>query len=106
MPEEEPKSIVPDVSAYQDDHHAVIATPVDHAAGAAPPPVVSSGSRADDDDGDDGMLRMSFLEHLDELRSRLLKCLAGLGIAFVIALIVAPQMWILVQQPAETALRE
>lgn len=110
-------SIVPDVSAYQEDHHAVIETPADHSAGVhlpavvsggAPPPSGSSGSSsANDDDGDDdGMLRMSFLEHLEELRSRLLKCLAGLGVAFMAALIFAPQMWTLVAQPAETALRE
>jgi len=115
MPEEIKPSIVPDVDAYHDDHHAVIATPVDHSSGVnlpavvsgnAPPPSGTSGSRADDDDDDDGMLRMSFLEHLEELRSRLLKCLAGLGVAFMLALFFAPQMWILVQQPATTALSE
>ena len=33
------------------------------------------------------MLRMSFLEHLEELRSRLIKALLGLGVAFMLSLI-------------------
>ena len=33
-------------------------------------------------DDDEGMVRMSFLEHLDEARSRILKALAGVGVAF------------------------
>ena len=32
------------------------------------------------------MLRMSFLEHLEELRKRLILALAGLGVAFVVSL--------------------
>ncbi len=136
MPEEikpggESPSIVPDSSAYQDDHHAtstgltdaapdqpgavslpavpaVIAVAAVPVAGGAPPSGPSGKDKAgeDDDGDDDGMLRMSFMEHLEELRSRLLKCLAGLGVAFLFSLFFAPQMWMLVQQPAETALRE
>lgn len=123
MPEEikpdgESPSVVPDSSAYQDDHHsAVVTTSPDQPGGGALPAVVVSGGAPplgtsgkdkedDEDDGDDGMLRMSFLEHLEELRSRLLKCLAGLGVAFMLSLIFAPQMWMMVQQPAEMALNE
>ena len=113
-------SIVPDSSAYQDDPTSseppIGPAPDQPGAGSLPavvesggaPPAATGGKDTDDDDDgdDDGMLRMSFMEHLEELRSRLLKCLAGLGIAFMFALIFAPQMWVLVQQPAETALRE
>ena len=31
---------------------------------------------------EDGLLRMSFMEHLEELRIRILKSLAGVGVAF------------------------
>lgn len=123
MPEEikpdgESPSIVPDSSAYQDDHHSAVGTtsPDQPGGGALPAVVVSGGApplgtsgkdKEEEDDGDDdGMLRMSFLEHLEELRSRLLKCLAGLGVAFMLSLFFAPQMWMMVQQPAEMALNE
>jgi sec-independent protein translocase protein TatC len=70
---------------------------------ALPPPTAPSDS--DDDDGDDeGMLRMSFLEHLEELRSRILKALAGLAVAFLASLTFSETLWRIVQQPAAAAL--
>jgi sec-independent protein translocase protein TatC len=68
-----------------------------------PPPPVSDD---DDEDDDDGMLRMSFLEHLEELRSRLIKIVAGLGVCFVGSLAFATQLWNAVRQPAADALRQ
>jgi sec-independent protein translocase protein TatC len=47
---------------------------------------------------------MSFLEHLEELRSRLLKALAGMGIAFGVCLFLGPQLWDIIRQPAKRAL--
>ncbi|MBI1896636.1 MAG: twin-arginine translocase subunit TatC [Acidobacteria bacterium] len=52
------------------------------------------------------MLRMSFLEHLEELRSRLIKALAGLGIAFAISLVFAERLWLFIQEPAHYALTQ
>ncbi|HVX67710.1 MAG TPA: twin-arginine translocase subunit TatC [Bryobacteraceae bacterium] len=68
---------------------------------------VTSGGGGDDGSGDeeDGMLRMSFLEHLEELRSRILKALVGIGVAFVASLIFANDMWKIVSEPAIQALR-
>jgi sec-independent protein translocase protein TatC len=70
-------------------------------------PVVTSGGGGDDggDDDEEGMLRMSFLEHLEELRSRILKALAGIGVAFVLSLIFANEMWTVVSAPAMQALK-
>ena len=51
------------------------------------------------------MLRMSFLEHLEELRSRIIKALMGLGVAFIAAIIFANQLWRIVQEPAAVALK-
>ncbi len=51
------------------------------------------------------MLRMSFMEHLEELRSRIIKCLWGIGIAFLASLIFASQLWDIVSQPAVEALK-
>src|ERR1041385_7085319 len=45
----------------------------------------------EEDDEDSGMLRMSFMEHLEELRSRLIRILMGFGVAFLTALIFANQ---------------
>ncbi|MBM3754783.1 MAG: twin-arginine translocase subunit TatC [Acidobacteria bacterium] len=51
------------------------------------------------------MLRMSFLEHLEELRNRIVKSLIGIGIAFALSLIFAESMWKAVSEPAATALK-
>jgi sec-independent protein translocase protein TatC len=69
--------------------------------GKTPPP------KPPDDGGDeeeDGMLRMSFLEHLEELRSRIIRMLMGLGVAFVGSLWFCNNLWLFVQQPAQYAL--
>ncbi|MBI3473782.1 MAG: twin-arginine translocase subunit TatC [Candidatus Solibacter usitatus] len=52
------------------------------------------------------MLRMSFLEHLEELRTRLIRMLMGVGIAFVLSLTYAERLWLIVQAPAEEALKK
>jgi sec-independent protein translocase protein TatC len=58
---------------------------------------------AEPDDGNDGMLRMSFMDHLEELRSRLLKAIAGLGVGFAAAIYFANDLWTLVKAPAQAA---
>jgi len=66
-------------------------------------------SRGGDDGGDEeeqGMLRMSFLEHLEELRSRIIKCMIGVAVAFFLSLYFAPEMWKAVSDPAISALRQ
>ncbi len=55
---------------------------------------------------EDGMLRMSFLEHLEELRSRIIRALAGVGVAFVLSLTFANQLWLIVSAPAVDALKQ
>jgi sec-independent protein translocase protein TatC len=64
---------------------------------AAPPPVV------EEDDEDEGMLRMSFMDHLEELRSRLIAILSGAGAAFLIAMVGANPIWSFVQAPLRYA---
>lgn len=55
---------------------------------------------------DDEMVRMSFLEHLSELRSRILRAVAGLGAAFALSMTFMNPIWRVVSRPAEAALRE
>jgi sec-independent protein translocase protein TatC len=69
--------------------------------GKTPPPKPPD----DEEDGEEGgMLRMSFLEHLEELRTRIIRMLAGLGIAFVACMWFGEKLWLFVQQPAQYAL--
>jgi sec-independent protein translocase protein TatC len=72
-------------------------------SGVEPPSGGGGGGNGGGDD-DDGMLRMSFLEHLEELRSRLLKALAGVGVAFVLSIVFANDLWRIVSAPAQAAL--
>ena len=50
------------------------------------------------------MLRMSFLEHLEELRSRIIKMLFGLLAAFAISFGFSNQLWKVIAAPAVDAL--
>jgi sec-independent protein translocase protein TatC len=71
--------------------------------GKKPPPKPPD----DEEDGEEGgMLRMSFLEHLEELRTRIIRMLMGVGIAFVGSLWFCDKLWLFVQRPAEAALRK
>ncbi len=68
--------------------------------GSTPPPA------NDEEDGEEqGMLRMSFLEHLEELRARIFYALIGLGVSFVLCLVFANQIWKFVSAPAIEALK-
>ena len=51
------------------------------------------------------MLRMSFMEHLEELRKRIIHALMGVGVAFVLSLIFANELWLFVSRPAVQALK-
>jgi len=51
------------------------------------------------------MLRMSFLEHLEELRSRIIRILIGIAVAFGVSLTFCYPLWNVVRQPATEALK-
>jgi sec-independent protein translocase protein TatC len=70
--------------------------------GAATPPAPPD----EEDEEEGGMLRMSFLQHLEELRSRIIKALLGIGVAFLVSLVFANQLWLVVSEPATVALKE
>ena len=55
---------------------------------------------------EDEMVRMSFMEHLSELRSRILRAMVGIAVAFAISMAFMNPIWRAVSRPAETALRE
>ncbi len=64
--------------------------------GSAPP--------AEEPDEEEGMLRMSFLEHLEELRSRIIKMLLGLVVAFGLSFGFSNMLWKVIAAPAVAAL--
>jgi sec-independent protein translocase protein TatC len=73
------------------------------AIGGAPPPP-SPPSDGEEDSDDEDMLRMSFLEHLEELRSRIIRSIIGVGVAFTVSLVFSSRLWDIVRQPAAQAL--
>jgi sec-independent protein translocase protein TatC len=75
--------------------------PASSGGGTTPPP---ASTPDEEDEEDDGMLRMSFLEHLEELRSRLIKALGGVAVAFLLSMIFANEIWKAISDPAAEAL--
>jgi sec-independent protein translocase protein TatC len=71
--------------------------------GRKTPPPSDPGESHDEESG---MLRMSFLEHLEELRSRIIKMVAGVGVAFMLSLLFADKAWKVVASPAVDALKQ
>ncbi len=66
--------------------------------GAPPPPPPEGGN------DEEGMLRMSFLEHLEELRSRLIKAIIGAGVIFIACISAGPWLWGIISAPATDAM--
>jgi len=97
--------------SVRDDPHA--SPPVE----ILPPPALAAGgggSRTppppppdDDDEGDDeerGMLRMSFLEHLEELRARIIRALIGFGVVFLGCIVFSDQLFDIIMRPGRAAM--
>src|ERR1700733_5685473 len=63
-----------------------------------------AGRPKPDDEEEEGMARMSFLDHLEELRHRLLMVVYGLVAAFCVTICFANELWTIVERPATTAL--
>jgi sec-independent protein translocase protein TatC len=78
------------------------AKPAGNGGGKTPPREPPSDGGGDEEDG---MLRMSFLEHLEELRSRILKALLGIGVAFLASIWFSDALWKVVEEPAAAALK-
>ena len=80
---------------------------VTQAAGppSPPPPPPPPPEEPEEDEEEGGMLRMSFMEHLEELRSRIIKALYGLLVAFVFSLLYAGKLWDIISDPAIEALK-
>src|SRR3954447_10069321 len=71
-----------------------------------PPPPPQSSDDEDDDPEEQGMLRMSFMEHLEELRTRLIRAILGLAVAFLATMFFSKELWRIVSEPAVAALKD
>jgi sec-independent protein translocase protein TatC len=92
---------------FRKDVETPPAAPASVEPAEAPAAVQEGAPSPCEEDGEEGrMLRMSFLEHLDELRRRLLRCLAGIGVAFALSLVFANQLWLIISEPATAALTQ
>ena len=60
----------------------------------------------EEDSDEDGMVRMSFMEHLEELRTRILHALGGVFIIFFLSLIFSQPLWDIISSPAVDALHQ
>ncbi len=69
-----------------------------------PPPPPPDEDEEDGSPEEKGMLRMSFMEHLEELRTRLLRSILGLAVAFLASMFFSKELWKIVQEPAVNAL--
>ena len=67
-----------------------------------PPPPPAPPDEVDEEE--DGMLRMSFMEHLEELRSRIIHAVVGLAVAFVVSILYCYKLWEIIEEPAVQAL--
>lgn len=82
-------------------------TEAEAAPPAAPPPVAGGGeTEPGEDDDEEGMARMSFFEHLSELRRRIFHALIGMVVAFAASLTFANSLWGFVSEPAVSALKK
>jgi sec-independent protein translocase protein TatC len=73
--------------------------------GGKKPPTPPPPSDNDGDEEEDGMLRMSFLQHLEELRSRIIRALLGVAVAFGACVFFMDDLWRIVAAPAVAALK-
>ncbi len=103
--EQPPDHDAPPMRFPDDPEHGLdpeIQPPIPPRLAAAKP--IAPAPEPEEDDEDGGMLRMSFMDHLEELRGRLISILAGGGIAFLVAMAAALPLWDFVQAPLRYAI--
>ena len=97
---DDPHADPPDTGEVTDESEPPKSDGAD-SGGAAPPPPPPTEDEEDDDE--DGMARMSFLEHLEELRTRILRGMGGLLIVYLGCLAFARDLLRFVLVPFRTA---
>lgn len=91
---------------YQEPSKAAstaVTTTTPEAPKSPPPPPPPVDTEEEEDGEEDGMVRMSFLEHLEELRTRIIRALVGLVVAYAIALTAKNYLFRLMRAPFDAA---
>jgi sec-independent protein translocase protein TatC len=82
------------------------ALPAKYVPPPPPPPPPPSGGDDGENDEERGMLRMSFMEHLEELRTRIIRAAGGIFAAYLVSLLFTNQLWKVIEAPAVDALKQ
>lgn len=101
----EPVAAAPVVAEPEPPQSAVAVASAPGGAIAPPPPPQPPSDPDEEDEEESGMLRMSFMEHLEELRVRIIRALMGLAVAFIASLVFAGKLWDIISEPAVSALK-
>lgn len=104
VPPGENRGAYEDAYAFKPDAPST-AVAVASAGGALIPPSLPPPPLTPQEAEENRMLRMSFMEHLEELRTRIIRALMGLAVAFVASLIFAGPIWDIISEPAVAALK-
>lgn len=102
---DDPHADPPDAAAADQGGQEASATADSGAPPPQPPPPTDNGEEDDDDGEEEGMARMSFLEHLEELRTRILRALGGLLVVYLFCLAFANDLLRLAIEPFRGAAR-
>jgi sec-independent protein translocase protein TatC len=101
-PDQKAKPVYPEDPFAEVPASKAVITAASSAGGRLPPPPDDDDEEPSEDD--EGMLRMSFLQHLEELRSRLIRALLGFVVAFVACVGFSMQLWDIIRAPAFDAM--
>ena len=113
MSQENGGELPPDqTGSFHDDPHApppaeILPPPALATGGGGsrtPPPPPPDDGDGDGDGEEHGMLRMSFLEHLEELRTRIIRALYGFGLVFLLCVVFSNQLWAIILAPGKAAM--
>jgi len=105
FPDDAPAAVYSELPPEPSTEAKPVTAVVVQSGGAMSPPKPPAPPVDPEDQEEEGMLRMSFMEHLEELRSRIIKALYGLLVAFVFSLVFAGKLWDIISDPAVEALK-
>jgi sec-independent protein translocase protein TatC len=110
MPDDKNEPEQPENPVYSSESEPYVSVPeTPNLPAVTPPPPPPPPPPPEDDEEDSpeekGMLRMSFMGHLEELRVRILRSLIGVVVAFVLSVTFCKPLWVIVSEPAIQALK-
>ncbi len=108
----ESHDVAPESDPYESAASVAVEAPPEpettSGGGGTPPPGGSGGEGGGGDEGggDDEMVKMSFLEHLEELRKRIIRSLIAVAAAFFLCFAFSQKIFETLSEPVRGVLRE